>query len=318
MTEPQSLHEQSVAEHRSTTCEYSAERDDRLRVDWCRDEQRWLHNRVKALERQLELRTIALAGALALSALLGSYIVTSRYDSEAPTVDVLLARSPDASDAVPSSASVVEQSWQLRRSQASVLGEERIEEIAVLHFDASRTKAPAGHFSGLFAGSSEAMKIEVTASGKLDDGGSKGVARECSPVSPEMVVNAPLHQDEGRAAPANERFRYVAADFVNLRAAPNHSAEVLSVLAQGDVVRRTGRDLGWLQVEYGAGTASTVTGWVYSSYLRRVEALSSQLDLAHNDPLAPPIPSFVVRPAAQNGHGPQEIASDLDRRLDRL
>jgi hypothetical protein len=120
------------------------------------------------------------------------------------------------------------------------------------------------------------------------------------------------------AARANERFQYVAADFVNLRAAPNDSAEVLSVLAQGNVVRRTGRDLGWLQVEYDDETASTVTGWVYSGYLRRVEASPSQLDFEHHEPLAPPIPSFVVRPAAQNGHGPQEIASDLDRRLDRL
>jgi hypothetical protein len=318
MTEPHSLHEQSVGEHRSTACEYWAERDERLRLNWCRDEQGWLHNRVKDLERQLESRSIALAGALALSALLGSYVVTSLHDSEEPTVDVLLARSPDAPRAVPSSAAVVEQPWQLRRSQASVLGEERIEAIAVLHFDASRTKSPTEHLSGLFTGSSEAMKLEVTPWRELEDGGSKGVARECSPGSPEIVVNASLNQDESSAAPANERFRYIAADFVNLRAAPNHSAEVLSVLAQGDVVRRTGRDLGWLQVEYDAGTTRTVTGWVYSSYLRRVEASSSQLDLEHNGPLAPPIPSFVVRSAAQNRHGPQQIASDLDRQLDRL
>jgi uncharacterized protein YgiM (DUF1202 family) len=68
---------------------------------------------------------------------------------------------------------------------------------------------------------------------------------------------------------------------VNLRAAPSHSAEVLSVLGQGEVVQRTGRDLGWLQVEYGDGTGSTVTGWVYSSYLRRVEASPSRLEFEY-------------------------------------
>lgn len=321
MTESHSLHEQSVAEHRSTACGHWAERDERLRVNWSRDEQRWLHDRVKDLERRLQSRTIALVGALALSAFLGSFMVTSFYISDQPTVVVALAPSPDALGALPSTARTMEQRWQLRQSQASALGEERIEAIAALHFDASPAKASTAPLpsAGRFAGSSEATKLETPAWEKIDDGESKGVARECSPVSPETVVNASLHQDGNRVARANERFRYVAADFVNLRAAPDHSAEVLSVLAQGDVVRRTGRDLGWLQVEYGDGTASTVTGWVYSSYLRRVQAAPSQLDFEHHDPPAPPILSLVVPPAASlNGRGPQEIASDLDRQLDRL
>jgi hypothetical protein len=222
---------------------------------------------VKTLERQLELRTIALAGALALSAFLGSVIVISYYKSEQPVVVVALTPSPDALGALPSPARTMEQPWQLRQSQASALGEERIEAIAALQFDAGRTKAPI---------------LQLTSTlGKIDDRGSKGVAREGSPVSPQTVGNASLNKDGSRAARANERFRYVAADFVNLRAAPSHSAEVLSVLGQGEVVQRTGRDLGWLQVEYGDGTGSTVTGWVYSSYLRRVEASPSRLEFEY-------------------------------------
>jgi hypothetical protein len=39
------------------------------------------------------------------------------------------------------------------------------------------------------------------------------------------------------------------------------------------VVRRTGRDVGWLQVEFGGHSASGVRGWVYSDHLRPVEEL---------------------------------------------
>jgi hypothetical protein len=49
------------------------------------------------------------------------------------------------------------------------------------------------------------------------------------------------------------------------------------VVAQGDVVRRTGRDVGWLQVEYGDHSASGIKGWIYSDNLRPVDALGEPL-----------------------------------------
>jgi hypothetical protein len=86
------------------------------------------------------------------------------------------------------------------------------------------------------------------------------------------VVTTSLIQHEFRALGELEQEEYTVTDFVNLRAAPNSFARVLTVVAQGDVVRRTGHDLGWLEVEYGNDSTSDIKGWVYSGNLRRVGA----------------------------------------------
>jgi hypothetical protein len=273
MAEPPFLNEEQVAEHRSTTWAHSAEDDERSSVNWYRNEHRWLHNRVEELERQLRLRTIVLAGALALSALLGSSIVTSFHKSGRLTVALAVAPSSDTPGSSPPVTWKGEQPSQIERSQAWAMGEEQIEAIAALQFDAQRTQAPTEQLTTTWweAGVSEAMKPEASARGEIRGEESEAVARDWSPVSPEAAVSASFNQDGSRAARANERSHYTAKDFVNLRAAPNNSAEVLMVVAQGDLVRRTGRDLGWLQVEYGDRSASSIRGWVYGSYLRRVE-----------------------------------------------
>jgi hypothetical protein len=273
MAELPFLNEEQIAEHRSPTGARSAEGDKRLSVNWYRKEHRWLCNKVEELEKQLRLRTMALAGALALSALLGSFIATSFYKFERPTIAVAVAPSPDRPGSSPSVTWTVErQPLQFERSQAWALGEERIEAIATLHFDAQSTEATTEQLTATWRDGrgSKAANFQA-ASGEIRGEGSEALARDCSHLSPETVVSASFNQAGSREARPNERLPYVATDFLNLRAAPNNSAEVLMVVAQGDLVRRTGRDLGWLQVEYGDRSASIIRGWVYSGHLRRVE-----------------------------------------------
>jgi hypothetical protein len=272
MTERPFRSAKQVAGNTSTTWASRAEGDESFSVDWYRNQHCWLHNRVKELERQLRLRTIVLAGTLALSALLGSFIVTSFYKSGRPTVVLVEALSSDATGGLPPVTKSQRRS-QLERSQAWAMGEEQIEAIAALHFDAQKPQARTEQRATTRRedGASEAMNAEALAKWKILGEGSDAVERGWSPMLPESVVSASFNQDESRAARAIELSHYAAKDFVNLRAAPNNSAEVLTVVAQGALVRRTGSDLGWLQVEYGDRSANSVRGWVYGSYLRAVE-----------------------------------------------
>ena len=273
MAEPPFLIEEQVAEHRSTAWADSAESDERSSVNGYRNEHRWHHDRVQELERQLRRRTIVLVGALALSALLGSFILSSLYKSGGPTVALAVAPSSGTAGSSPPVTWKGEQVSQSERSQAWAMGEEQIEAIAALHYDAQRTQAPNEQLSTTWRerGGAEAMKPEASANGVIRGGKREAVARDRSPVSPKTAVSTSFNQEGRRAARANERSHYTAKDFVNLRAAPNNSAEVLTVVAQGDSVRRTGHDLGWLQVDYADRSDSSIRGWVYGSYLRRVE-----------------------------------------------
>ena len=236
-----------------------------------RNEHRWLHNRVDELERQLRLRTILLAGAMALVAFLGSFIIASFYKSERPTVALAAAPSFDRPSRSPSVTWKAEKP-SIDRSQAWAAGEERIEAIAAFHFDAQRTQTATEQLTatGQYAERSQPVQHEEPLRGEILGVGSE-VARDCSPVSPEAAVSASLKQNGSRAARASERLHFAATNFVNLRAAPSNHAEVLTVVAQGDLVRRTGRDVGWLQVEYGDRPASSIRGWVYSAHLRSVD-----------------------------------------------
>lgn len=267
MSDPAVLNQERVAKYRSATGAQSAVGDERLPVDRHPNENRWLHSRVEELERQLRLRTIVLGGALALSAILGSSMVASCYQSGRPTV--ALAPSSETRGSLRSVTWMGEQSSQIERSQAWTMGEEQIEAMAVLHFDPQRTQAPTEQVTTWpEPRGAEAMEPEASARNEIRGEGSEAVTRNWTPMSPEMSVS--FNQDEGRAARANEQAQYKANDFVNLRAAPNNSAEVLTVVAEGDLVRRTGHNLGWLQVEYSGPSASSLRGWVYGNYLRRV------------------------------------------------
>jgi Bacterial SH3 domain len=269
--------EEQFAEHRSTTWAHSAEGDECWSMNSYRNEHRWLHDRVRELERQLRRRTIVLAGALALSGLLLSFTVVSSYEFGRPTVVPAVAPSSGNPVSSPAVMSKGEKPSQIERSQAWAMGEEQIELIAALHFDAQRTKAHTDQLTTTWreAGGSETMNPETSARGEVHGGGG-AVARGWSPVSHETVVSVWFNQDGSRAARASERSHYTAKDFVNLRAAPNNSAEVLTVVAQGALVRRTGHDLGWLQVEYSDHSTSSISGWVYGSYLRSVESSGQQ------------------------------------------
>jgi uncharacterized protein YgiM (DUF1202 family) len=153
-----------------------------------------------------------------------------------------------------------------------VAGEKRIETIAAHHFDAQKTQAPIKQLTKTRPGAerSDAAQPAEERSEKILGRGSQPLPRDCSPVSPATVLSVFFNQNGDMAARAIERLQYKATDFVNLRAAPSNHAEVITVVAQGGLVRRTGREVGWLQVEYGDGSASSIRGWVYSNHLRRV------------------------------------------------
>ncbi len=65
---------------------------------------------------------------------------------------------------------------------------------------------------------------------------------------------------------------HVATQPVNLRAEPSNGAEVLTVVGEGELVRRIGRDGGRLRVRYANRFAAEFTGWVHGSFLTRVAA----------------------------------------------
>ena len=62
----------------------------------------------------------------------------------------------------------------------------------------------------------------------------------------------------------------MATNPVNLRAGPRDGAQVLAVVGEGELVRRIGRDGGWLRVRYTNRFATEFTGWVHSNFLRSV------------------------------------------------
>jgi len=119
---------------------------------------------------------------------------------------------------------------------------------------------------------------ELTKTSWTETSGAGAVGgRDCLPGSPATNSGPSPREDELRKAREVERAQYAATNPVNLRAAPDNSALILAVVAQGDVVRRTGRDVGWLQVEYGDHSASGIKGWVYSDHLSPVDALGEPL-----------------------------------------
>lgn len=79
---------------------------------------------------------------------------------------------------------------------------------------------------------------------------------------------------EARTAPTGggEAAYYAATRPVNLRAEPSNGAEVLTVVGEGELVRRIGRDGGWLRVRYASRFAAEFTGWVHGRFLTSVAA----------------------------------------------
>jgi hypothetical protein len=81
---------------------------------------------------------------------------------------------------------------------------------------------------------------------------------------------------EGLAEGAAEDVRpYAATASVNLRDGPSTEADVLTVVGEGERVRRLGGEGDWLLVEYGDPGGEIVTGWVHGRFLRRVESSPS-------------------------------------------
>lgn len=274
MAEPRFLEEQGIVGDSSGTWAW-VEGDECLWASTYRNEHCGLCERVEELERRLRRRTMVLVGALALSALLNSFIVASFHKAARPTVALAVAPAPDALGRAPLATWQSEPPSETERSQAWAMAEEHIEAMATRQFDARRTQPSPGQPAANSgeAGRAEAMKPQASA---IHGDPREAVGREWSPAS-KTDVSASSNQDGSEAARPNEGSNYTAKDFVNLRAAPNNSAEVLAVITPGDLVRQTGRKFGWLQVEFIDHDSSNIIGWVYGSFLRRVETSGETL-----------------------------------------
>ena len=93
-----------------------------------------------------------------------------------------------------------------------------------------------------------------------------------APASAEAAASDSSAGDRGNGSQAGEAAYYATTKAVNLRAAPSNAAAVLAVVSEGDVVRGIGREDDWLQFDHTDAGARNVTGWIYGSFLRRVEA----------------------------------------------
>ncbi len=100
----------------------------------------------------------------------------------------------------------------------------------------------------------------------LDEGGAGNRFTREGPSADRSAEARAILTGEGEAA------YYVATQPVNLRAEPSNGAEVLTVVGEGELVRRIGRDGGWLRVRYANRLATDFTGWVHSNFLRSAAA----------------------------------------------
>jgi hypothetical protein len=221
-----------------------------------------LRNRVDELEEKLQLRTILLAFTTVLCVVLGTLTGDLYYNNDRLTG--ALAVAPPAN-----TSSGLEGDGPSERSELWAMGEKWIEANALLHFDAHGSQAPTGTTTWVESGGTGAL-TEASVNREMRDHGSEASGHDCSPMAHDSIVTTSLTQHEFVLPEALEQEEYTVTDFVYLRAAPNSSARVLTVVAQGDLVRRTGHDLGWLQVQYGDPHTSDLKGWVYSGHLRRV------------------------------------------------
>jgi hypothetical protein len=222
-----------------------------------------LRNRVDELEEKLQLRTILLAFTMVLCVVLGTVTGNLYYNNDRLTGALAMAPPANTSSGLDGDGSS-------ERSELWAMGEKWVEANALLHFDPHGFQAPTGTTTVDSVGTGTLTATSVNR--EIRDNGSVAGGHDCSPIAHESIVTASLTQHVFVAPGALEQEEYTVTDFVNLRAAPNNSARVLTVVAQGDVVRRTGHDFGWLQVEYGDPSTSDLKGWVYSGHLRPVDA----------------------------------------------
>jgi hypothetical protein len=273
MRDPRCLDEEQITENRPERRLHLAGNDDRSResrhsIIHCR-----LCNRVDELEQQLRLRTVLLVGTSMVCVVLGSLASSSFFKTDGLTVT--LAMAPPISS--PSAAWRGGRTAENEQSQVWTMGEKWIETNALLHFNANESQEIAGVTTGAWNGAERMATSDGSITHELRDGRNEASTHGCPLAAPKSLVNTTILQAEFRNGKIPEQMKYEATEFVNLRAAPNNSAKVLTVVAQGDVVQRTGHELGWLQVEYADHTANGIKGWVYSGNLRRVDPSSRPL-----------------------------------------
>lgn len=220
--------------------------------------------RVVELEQRLRRRTRILTGALALSIGILCFDAFPIRRSDVPDVSIAALPNSESATSVPGTLESTG-SWQdVDRLSMLSVGEDQIEAIALLYLDRQNGR---GHDHQPSLGENDqATRINAHEENSIDGA--------CPPLSAGAPRSGSLVKDPGRIPATKELLPYAAISPVNLRAAPSRSAEILKVLAEGDLVRRTGREIGWLQVEYSGRSENRIKGWVYSSRLRRIDRLN--------------------------------------------
>lgn len=133
--------------------------------------------------------------------------------------------------------------------------------------DSSATRIERQTPDGREAGAEGLRAAPAASERRLEERESAGARDEAT--APESGTELESARTEG---PAGDADHFAATSPVNLRAAPDNTAEVLAVVGEGEPVRGVGRRGGWLQVEYTGPDVGAVTGWVHGGFLRRVEA----------------------------------------------
>ena len=254
------------------------EGDERSRVALRRNQSPELTGRVVELERRLRRRTISLGGALAASIAVACLPGFSMLRSDDPNVSISALSSSEPPISGLARSGKADPLLEIDYSPAWALGEDQIEKIALLHLERQNVRA---HDDQLSTAGPGVGKREVS---RVDQQESHSIRGVCPPMPAGAPRNGRLLHDPPRMAATRALLPYAATASVNLRATPSTSAEILAVVGEGDLVRRTGREIGWLQVEYRGRAAKAVKGWVYSGHLQRIDRLSD----ARSSPAAKP------------------------------
>lgn len=220
-----------------------------------------IDSRLHELELRLKRRTMAFTLVLCFTFV--SNHTGFHYTPDAPVSRVVLAVPPPAAQSGRPLEDVKAPAHSARLpSLRTMIGEKSIEVFALSRID------PIRHSSDNVSGAAELNDLVPVAYAQDGFRPSDQSLIDCSPRERD-----PASHLQVRASPpllVHHDFPYKATSHVNIRAGPSNAADVLTVLPRGKLVRRTGHDVGWMQVRYTGHAASGITGWVYSGHLEAI------------------------------------------------
>lgn len=259
----------------------AADDDHHWLVNWQRSEIASLTRSVQELERRLRRRTVTLggvallgvvaAGALALTTD-ASYqrLLSAATDEAAPSVEMPIAPPPTAT----------------RRAEPATAGAEPAPSPAPAAGPSSVERSPARQLEQRASAALDQLTGSPAArepvAGSLQAVPGAGAAIASTPGTSRAAPDAGQERETldagasagraigGRTSESTEH--YAATVGVDLRAMPNAASDPLTVVAEGEVVRRLDDEGGWLKVSYSGGNARDIVGWIRSDHLRPLEA----------------------------------------------